>query len=413
MSKRQRGPVVTREGEEMTPNPVHKELVPPVLTNAVQTIYPVGSRVVALFEEGAVVELCSGEIQWSSFISHKTTTFKGLFLLNPGLLQARKLKDTNVCVLASVVLNSKIAIWSCETGDVLYTQSIPNVQKIDHLQMSEMWLVIATDSGPGTGKTSFTCCPWQHKDLFPDFHITIMKDVSIAQVSQILFDQSRENICWILSSSGVFSFDVSLPQSIISPIKVMLDPLRDRWHWDMDYRMLVFQFYTITNQYHSLSTDEKLKFIHNDTPSACSSTVQSLRDYPHAALANQNIPISMTNKELNEEERIVFTPSFAAVINMATKKVFCFPIPETIGAIHICVGTFMLITPYGEVVLITVNGGDVSTTSITLPHTASIGDIYHNKCIVQVNNSVYTHMRSNIIYVLDVNTESHKLAVTI
>jgi hypothetical protein len=416
MSKRQKGPSVVREGVEMTPNPVHTELSPPVLTNAIQTIFPVGSRVVALFEIGAVIELCSGEIQWSSFLPHnrsQITTFKGRFLLNPNLLQARQLKDTNVSILVSVIHDSRIVIWSCETGEAIYTQTSPVVGKVTHIQLSELWLVLAFDNGPKTGKTSFVCCPWQHKALFPDFHFTIMKDISIAKVSQLIFDQTRENVCWILSASGVFSFDVSLPQSIIAPIKVMLDPLRDKWHWDMDYRLLVFDFYTATNQYHSLTTDEKLKFIHENVNNCCSSTVQSLREYPHTALANENIPIAMTHMELNEEERIVFTPSFAAVINMATKKVFCFPIPETIAALHICVGTFMLITPSAEVTLITVSGGDVSTTSITLPHTESIRDIYHNKCIVHIDNSVYTHMRSNIIYTLDVNTDSTKIAVTI
>ena len=424
MSKRRKGPEIVREGSEMKQLDTLEPLLSPILTNSAHSIFPEGSTVIALFRSGTVIQLATGGFAWASNININTglVLFRGHFVCVPSLIDDLFDSNTGNTFLLTCRNTNKIDVWSCTDGMLIYSWVASSIQIPTHIQISQEWIVIASDNAI-FGTTTFICHPWKSTVLLPDFHTTVMSNVSISKVSQLVFDHDNETICWIVSASGVFSFDVTLPQSIIAPIRVVLEPLKKQWRFDDDYRSLLFKYYNITNRYHSYTTEQKLAYIKQSNQMEIEPETKSLRTYPHPSIHIENIPIHMSGQELCQQERMIFAPSFAVVINTNTKKVFSIPIPENIGAIHVNLGSFVIVTATFDAIYYHVKGGDVLTTSISLPTSSGLRHIYHNKCIIPPfsidldktgkTNAIFTHNNTNKLYKIDLSRDTSQLVVNI
>lgn len=200
-------------------------------------------------------------------------------------------------------------------------------------------------------------------------------------------------------------------------------PLKKEWHFDDDYRSLLFNYYNTTKKYHSYTTEQKLAYIKKSYQMEIDAETTALRTYPHPPILIENIPVYMSGQELCQQERMIFTPSFVAVINTQTKKVFSIPIPENIGAIHVNIGSFVIITTAFDAVYYHIKGGDVLTTSISLPSSHGLRHVYHNKCIIPPfsptlyttgkTNTIFTHTHTNKLYKLDLSKDTTQLIVNI
>lgn len=382
------------QGGEMRSNAISEPIIPPHSLIEIHDIHfiPAKSRVVALFTEGAIVQRHTGRIGWKAWGQSRLVWFAPNAICNPVALSVTT--NDKGSFLAGLDQNTAVLyIWSCATGRIQYT--MPYKDTITHLALSSGWCIAIAQNASKAMR--ILCIPWANPEITP----VILRCTCIQDISQVILDTHLTSLCWIVSATGVFSFDVTLPAHLMAPMLVLLDPIACWWPFTAEYRDTVTRYQKVIEEYHALSPKEKLQirtttFLQPPHPIA-----QILCHHAHPRIAPENRPRYLHSNETTRTEAVITTPTHAIVVNKRENRVSTFKLPDHLSLTHICKGMLVLMTTAQEHQIVYFEDHACSIVSMPIPEdTTNPAYTYGVAVPAAAYRSFYYHTGSDRIYLI-------------
>lgn len=361
------------------------------------------------FDMGAIVVDLQGLVSWMTPSS--LVPLFGVVNASPLLFDYVNLNHGYIMCTSS---NDRACVYDCKSGELVSHYKLGEGRAIQALAISDSWFMLAYTS---EGIISLLCHPWRDLDVLPNFKPTIIPKCSIGTIISLKFDSQIRNMCWICSTCGVFSIDVTLPNDVIVPIMVTLDPMISNWPFSLEYRDLLFRHQQLVTKHHNLDAQAKIaKFAMQNTINPLPITRQ-LQTYEYHPLQSNDVPIDISNCATNGMERMIFTSKYVVSIDINSKRVLRFPLPPYISAIHVRTNTFAIITSDLSLMFIYYNGIDIQTSLVPLPLTKNLTNTSYVHGLLanskKSDTGIIVHLKGSDLYYTELCEDSNSVIIQV
>ena len=395
--------------------PTDKDLKPSLLTCEITiepfTLYSPLNKIVSITKFGALLYTPAFKLLWSWHnFKHLipgpiTTYFKGTYerMTKCTALHSIIYCDT-ISAIATICDSGEIHILNCKTGTLLavLTHEILGLDTVTHITLGESWIIVCLQLPEG--QQQWRVINWSRMHRADQLGTKILDAISIGHVTNLSFDCHQRNLCWITSSTGVFSIDVSLPATLLVPIKITLDALQTQWPFTIEYRQMVFKHNQLTMAYHELSDEQKIAT--HGHKMAVHDCTQWLRQVIHSPVSD--VPFGMAPMSTTSQTRLIYSTNAITLVNRQEKTLYTIDIPPHYGVCHTTLGSIFIVTQDLDIILYKIAQNEISCVVAPIPnkvhHQMQFCHAIHKQtCIypaADADDTAFMHLNGNTVFLV-------------